>query len=156
MLEEMVNLAHHLALKGYTLRSGGADGADSAFEYGCDQGNGTKEIFIPWNGFSGRFMNERGIVVFNDPCHEKIASQFHPNWGACSKGAKALHTRNVAQILGESVSSKHTDFVVCWTKNGSGAGGTGQAIRIARAHSIPVFDLGNEENYNKLARFIPE
>ena len=32
-------------------------------------------------------------------------------------------------------------FVICWTKNGKGTGGTGQAIRIAKGFGIPVFDL---------------
>ncbi|QYW02205.1 DprA-like DNA processing chain A [Stenotrophomonas phage Philippe] len=157
VMEEMRHLAHHLALKGYTLRSGGADGADTAFEAGCDWGNGKKEIFIPWNGFSGRRLNEHGVIVYQDPTAEKIASQFHPNWRACKQGARVLHARNVAQILGADIGKDpQTDFVVCWTKNASGAGGTGQAIRIAQHYNIPVFDLGDTANYDRLAAFIPE
>ena len=33
-------------------------------------------------------------------------------------------------------------FVVCWPKKGFGVGGTGQALRIAKEHNIPVFDAG--------------
>jgi predicted Rossmann fold nucleotide-binding protein DprA/Smf involved in DNA uptake len=36
------SIAARLAEKGWVLRSGGADGADSAFEKGCDQKQGTK------------------------------------------------------------------------------------------------------------------
>ena len=33
-------------------------------------------------------------------------------------------------------------FVLCWTPYGAAAGGTGQALRIAEHHHIPVFNLG--------------
>jgi hypothetical protein len=33
-------------------------------------------------------------------------------------------------------------FIVCYTPGGSGQGGTGQALRVARAYNIPVTDLG--------------
>ena len=46
--ELMVMIGKFLALKGFTLRSGGADGSDISFETGCDLVNGNKEIYIPW------------------------------------------------------------------------------------------------------------
>lgn len=155
VLEDMVSVGHHLANIGWTLRSGGAGGADTAFERGCDQGNGTKEIFIPWNGFSGRYLNEYGLIVYQDPQAEEIASKFHPNWSACKDGARKLHSRNVAQILGADIDTDlQTDLVICWTKNASGAGGTGQALRIAKHYGIPIFDLGNPRNYDHLTDFV--
>jgi hypothetical protein len=33
-------------------------------------------------------------------------------------------------------------MVICYTPNGQGGGGTGQAIRIARDHGIEIHDLG--------------
>lgn len=155
VLGDMADFAHYVARMGYILRSGAAPGADSAFERGCDQANGAKEIYIPWNGFSNRYLTDRGVITFNDPRSEKIAAQFHPNWGACSHGARALHSRNVAQILGENLDTP-ADFVVCWTKGATGAGGTGQALRIARHFNIPIFDLGDMAAYARLNAFIPE
>lgn len=43
ILEQMRNISSFLAKEGYTLRSGGADGADSAFEDGCDLVLGEKK-----------------------------------------------------------------------------------------------------------------
>jgi hypothetical protein len=43
-------IAELLAEKGYTLRSGGADGCDTAFEIG--HGNHDKQIFLPWKNFN--------------------------------------------------------------------------------------------------------
>jgi len=47
--------------------------------------------------------------------------------------------------------------VICWTPGGSGEGGTGQAIRVAQAHEIPVLDMGSKEGLkyitDKLAKW---
>ncbi len=153
ILELMRRLGIRMAQLGHVLRSGAADGADSAFESGCDQAGGTKEIYLPWNGFNKRSTRETGVFIgFND-FTEELAAKHHPNWSACSNGAKALHSRNVCQVLGLSRESP-SDLVICWTKGGTGAGGTGQAIRIARAHSIPVFDFGKDGVIAELAEFI--
>jgi predicted Rossmann fold nucleotide-binding protein DprA/Smf involved in DNA uptake len=45
VLHLMYLLGRKLATDGYVLRSGHADGADLAFEKGCDSVNGRKEIF---------------------------------------------------------------------------------------------------------------
>ena len=50
-----------LAEQGWILRSGGPPGSDSAFETGCHDAHGLKEIYLPWKGFNGysspRFLN---------------------------------------------------------------------------------------------------
>lgn len=163
ILQRMKTIGAVLARHKAILRSGGASGADTAFEQGCDHNLGFKQIFIPWTGFNGR---KNGIVPFiGEPELEKqamdIAERFHPAWHHCPRGARLLHTRNVAQILGPDLNTL-TKFVVCWTKNGTGGGGTGQALRIAHYYEIPIFDLGKgEDEFNLLcdyceAIFMPE
>lgn len=58
-------------------------------------------------------------------------------------------SRNSYQVLGENLSSP-VDFVVCWTENGGLIGGTAQAIRIAYANKIPVFNLYNKDSIERL------
>lgn len=133
ILTQMRTLASLLANAGWTLRSGGAPGADTAFA------NGAAVIYLPWSGFN----NTRGVVPpFTDEVMA-IAAKFHPAWGACSSGARKMHARNVYQVLGDDLRTP-SKFVVCWTKRGEGGGGSGQAIRIARAHGVPAFDMGLE------------
>ena len=48
----IVVIAEYMAKQGYILRSGGADGSDTAFEIGCDKVNGKKEIYLPWKSFN--------------------------------------------------------------------------------------------------------
>ena len=85
ILSLLTSLAEQLALKGYILRSGGAKGADSAFEKGCDKVHGNKEIFLPWKNFenntSSLFINS---IIPNDLI--TIAKEFYPSFDYSSKG----------------------------------------------------------------------
>lgn len=136
VLEMMASTAAYIAMNsGLCLQSGGASGADSAFESGCDKFSGPKSIFLPW-----RFYNGNQSAFFQVP--EKafdIASKFHPVWTTLSPAAKKLHARNALIILGPNL-DRPVRFVLCYTRPG-GYGGTGQGVRMAIAHKIPVFDF---------------
>jgi hypothetical protein len=43
-------------------------------------------------------------------------------------------------------------FIICWTKNGKGQGGTGQALRIAKEYGIPIFDAGKFGNVDEVRK----
>lgn len=154
ILEVMEILGANLADKGWTLRSGHAQGADIAFERGAASVHGRSEIFIPWKGFSSE--NWTGLPLICPPFNaeaEEIASRFHPNWKACSPAARKLHTRNVYQVAGLDLNTP-VEMVICWTRNASGQGGTGLAIRIAKSLDIPVFDLADESCWDSLESFV--
>ena len=135
ILDQMEAWGMYLFSEAYHLRSGGASGADSAFErYVPDY---AKEIYLPWKGFNGNTSN---LYPPSDEAF-KLASMFHPNWDACSRVAKLFHARNSHQILGPDLCDP-VDFVICWTPGGVTTGGTGQALRIATACDIPIINLG--------------
>lgn len=146
----MKTLAGHLSELGYTLRSGGADGADSYFESGALR----KEIYLPWSGFNGH----RSCLYH--VCSEAmgIASHHHSAWPRLSQPVRKLMGRNVYQILGSNLIHP-SEFVVCWTPDGceswytrsAKTGGTGLVISIASSLGIPVFNL-----YNPHSRTIVE
>jgi len=154
ILERMTAIALELRAHGWTLRSGGAAGADTAFARGAGD---DAVIYLPWNGFNDLWAGDAGkywgggepdarcIVAGFDPRLERVAKAHHPVWGALSRGARALHTRNVAQIAGYPNGQPLSSFVICWTPGGLGHGGTGQAIRIATTLAVPVYDLANRE-----------
>lgn len=131
-------IARVLHENGYVMRSGGADGADTAFEYGAGY---LKEIYVPWRGFNGR---EDGIVAGNKFKARDIAEQIHPVWDDLTQGEKKLHTRNICQVLGRKLDSP-VDFVVCWTADGKPSGGTRTAIICAMERKIRVYNLRNEK-----------
>ena len=156
--DSIIELIHQISAKldekGFLLRSGGASGADSAFE----QYSTKKEIYLPWNGFNGH--NHDGESYFDYlQCPgwslAKVSVEtFHPSPKSLSSAGRSLMARNAMQISGKNCKSP-SNFVICWTKNGEEIGGTSQAIRIARYYNIPVLNLGNpkiERHFNNWVR----
>lgn len=135
ILDKMKVIGYVLATEGFVLRSGAAEGADSAFEKGCDLAKGEKEIYLPWQSFN-KSKSQRY------PSSDKaflIAERYHPAWRKLTQTARDLHARNSHQILGSDMNTP-SSFVVCYSP---GTGGTEQAIRIAESLKIPVYNLYN-------------
>lgn len=159
-------LGAHLALEGWTLRSGAAEGADSAFEQGVKDFEASQffngeqqkisraEIYLPWAGFNNHpsDLHPRNIPFSTE--EQQFSANYHPAWNRCSPSAKLLHQRNVRQLLGhESVCGdqvRMSRFVICWTPGGRLEGGTAQALRIANALNIPIFNLGSNWSFDGL------
>lgn len=136
-----ISLGKFFGSKGIALRSGGASGADQAFERGCDMSDGRKEIYLPWY----RFEDSNSKLIVSNPKAFEIGEKYHPYWHNLKQGARKLQARNSHQVLGLDLETP-CDFIMCYTKNGKGSGGTGQALRIAKDYNIPVFDAGLYEN----------
>lgn len=157
VLSFMARVAIRLAKRGYVLRSGAAEGADSAFELGCSEVGGQSEIWLPWPGF--RQHSDTGF--FPSARHFDAVSKIHPAWGRLSRGPRALHARNVGQVLGQDLASP-VSFVLCWTPDGcedsrsrtADTGGTGTAIVLASSLGIPVFNLRNESAKDRLGEHV--
>lgn len=141
----MQKIAEKLSNQSYCLRSGGAPGADTAFECGAQH----KEIFLPWNGFNNKWVDGKQYIV--PPLNKKYVKQFHPSPSKLKEGGILLMSRNTYQVLGQNLNDP-VSFLLCWTKDGSATGGTGQAIRIANHFNIPVFNIKN--GYEDFANFM--
>lgn len=145
----MMSLAITLESEQWVLRSGGAKGADTAFEAGA--GRSGSEIYLPWGGYNGR-----RVCALATPTDEAIAmaAVYHPNWLACKQGARKLHGRNCHIVLGRNLNDP-VDMIICWTLGGAGRGGTGQALRMTRDYtSIKIFDLAIESNTERIRKYI--
>lgn len=134
ILDQINLIAQNMAQQGYMLRSGGALGADTAFEIGCRSVNGAIQTYTAKDAETRNWLIQH-------------AAKYHPNWGACSRTARLLHARNSAIMCGAGLGST-VDCVICWTPEGEVIGGTGQALRIAKAMRIPVFNLGDQTGVN--------
>jgi len=143
----LMSLIGEVFAQSWILRSGGADGADSAFEAGANKANGPTEIFLPWKGFNGN----KSSLWIKEPVYTKavqIAAKYHPAWHNCSQAVRKLHARNVQQILGENLDTP-SDCVIAWTPEGKDVGGTATALKIARDHDVPVYNLyGKKPNFD--------
>ena len=141
VLEKCYHIARILGELGYTLRSGGADGCDSAFQGGASQ----LELYVPWDRFNGIAMRY-GIAkkAF------ELAASYVNKWTSSSKGVQALHARNMMQIMGPYLDC-NSDFVICYTRDGCQSkaertidtGGTGSAIALADDNGIPIINIAN-------------
>jgi len=138
VLSIMSQVARQLAALGWILRSGAAEGADAAFERGCDEARGHKEIYIPWAGFNGSTSN----LCISSPAAYLLAKTLHPAWEKCSQGAKKLHARNTQQILGSTLDTPSA-AVVAWTRAGEIVGGTATALRLAHERGVRIINLGS-------------
>ncbi len=145
-VDQMISwLAGVLESLGYTLNSGGAKGADMAFEAGVN--------------------NPRHKNVFHtaDATEEtrEIAKEIHPAGERLHGYVLDLMARNTMQIFGWDL-DKPVDFVVCFTKDGCESyktrtresGGTGQSIEMASLKGIPVFNMKNPDWFDRLQRHI--
>lgn len=156
ILARIRRIAARLAELGYTLRSGAAEGADQAFEEGCSAAGGKAEIWLPWRGF-----NEHTSNLLPTEGHFQLAEQVHPNWKNLTRGPRALHARNVGQVMGADLSTP-VSFVLCWTPDGCESeatrsrdtGGTGTAIVLASRRSIPVFNMARQDAVERLGVII--
>jgi hypothetical protein len=148
VLNKIIYIAKDLAQQGWILRSGGSDGADTAFEDGCNLSKGEKQIYLPWKGFNSNSSNlyldlkddEFGIQTQA----WDIAASVHPAWNKLKHGVRLLHTRNVFQILGWDLKSP-TGMVVAWTSHGKEIGGTRTGLVLAKQYNIPIINLAVDE-----------
>lgn len=147
-------LARDLRLFGYVLRSGGAQGADTAFAEGAGS---ESHIYTPWRGFvSGKAQLAAPTIDAY-----RLAATVHPAWSRLSGGARALHARNCHQVLGDDLKTP-SDFLICWTADGctsertrtKNTGGTATAIVLADRNGIPVFNLVDPRAKDRLAQYL--
>lgn len=152
ILQDMILIGERLAFKGWTLRSGRAQGADQAFERGCDISKGLKEIFLPWPDFPGdghydypeKFLTSK--IVANWPTQQAKELAFRtlgqPHWQRLTSGGQLLHSRNAHQVLGLDL-NQPASMLICWAKPlGTGVeGGTGTALKLAQTAGIHCYNL---------------
>jgi len=158
----MTSIATYMSGKGWTLRSGHAEGADKSFEQiMVDFKNpNPREIYLPWKGYNGADKSNFYISPVNYPFtdeEERITKFYHPNWAKCTPSARLLHKRNTRIILGLADAenfARPVRMVICWTEQGKIIGGTGQALRLAKGLNIPVVNFGEARDQQELEALI--
>lgn len=172
ILELMESVGFALASQGWTLRSGGAVGADQAFEKGMfryagldgNYGWTPAQIYLPWDGYEGHYRQTHGglnilpsgIRLGDERIAEGMAMAIHPAWEACKQGARKMHTRNVFQVLGTTLDLP-SKMLIAWTRldrNGKPKGGTATAINLAIDNGVETFNLNKSEDFDRISKWI--
>lgn len=133
---KLTRIAQILEGRGYILRSGGAEGADKAFEAGVSDPK-NKIILRPKHSTKEA---------------EAIAAKIHPAWHACNEYARQLHGRNAQIVLGQNL-DQLAWFVLAWTLATDG-GGTRTGLVLAKKHGIPTFNLAIPEQARDFSAFV--
>lgn len=159
-------VAEELARRGYELSTGDANGSDAAFIRGARRAGGRVSIYSARP--NRKYPEAKAMISQPEPLREKalaLARRFHPGWDTMvSKGmttAMLLHARNGQEVLGETL-DKPVRTVLCWAEGSvfahdrlvDVAGGTGQAVRIAAAFAIPVYNLALSEHRHRVERML--
>lgn len=178
----MEDAAFRLARIGCVLRSGKAGGADAAFQVGVqkycfsfDKDNGEAystgkaEIYTPWHGFGTLDLEDWWDICLTDldmvlpgqiEARNKIVEEIHPNYEALKRkrGAFALHSRNVHQVLGANIleprPSNFCLFYATEDKYGNPKGGTATAVNLAKKHGVRCLNLNTEDRLQTLESFL--
>lgn len=157
VLDLMHRIAYMKAKEGFLLRSGGADGADTAFEVGfktfCAENSIPFEermcIYLPWVGFNERSGKEcvslTSLTVSEKNFLMTCAQKVHPAFSRLSTGAMLLHTRNILQIRGhEKTGLRCSDEIVYWTPGKiEPTGGTRTAVKFAEYLGLKTQNLND-------------
>lgn len=152
ILEEMTKIGEWIRLENHFLRSGHAPGADWAFEHGAQE---KAIVYLPWERFNIESISRANkIVVSDQKDYNSITNTYHPNHLHLSSTVRKLMNRNACQVLGLDL-KRHSDLVICWTIDGGATGGTGQAMRIAEAYKVPIYNMYFEK-YNTKEKLVAE
>jgi hypothetical protein len=150
MLALMSSIGARLGGEGWVLRTGASPGADEAFLRGAYSVAAAVELYLPWPDFASAtpLRPQPTLRVLARPSERayELAARFHPRWDRLAERTRALLARDAHEVLGADLASP-ARLVICWTAEGSldGEGvladGTGQALRVAAHHGIPVLNL---------------
>ena len=159
VLDAMGDIAQTLGDAGTALSTGGAHGADKAFETGALRTDAPITVHTPWPGYNGYRPGrdpETDIDIAHPNATETVAGrtyadlaqEHHPHWKRCSRGARALFLRNVSILAGaldDDGGTLPVRAVIAYTPNGlpvgREAGGTGHTLRTAASLDIPCVNL---------------
>jgi len=147
------SIATKLEAKGYTLRTGGLDGSEAAFETDIK----LIELHLPWKGFNDKDSK----FTFTPKMALAIAKMFHPTFSTLKPAIQTLLAKNVRLIMGKDLKSMAM-FVLCWSEDGAETiseksaktGNVGHAIAIANHMKIPVFNLGKLDTEKRLMTYL--
>ena len=159
VLDAMGDIAQTLGDAGTALSTGGARGADKAFETGALRTDAPITVHTPWPGYNGYRPGrdpETDIEIVHPNAAETVAGRtyavlardHHPHWNRCSRGARALFVRNVSILAGaldDRGGMLPVRAAIAYTPNGlpvgREAGGTGHTLRTAASLDIPCVNL---------------
>jgi hypothetical protein len=171
--EEILALMRRISValyaQGYALSSGDAEGADTAFYEGAIVSPhyhvlGAR-IYLAWDGVRGRHHDPKNYFydASKFPTWEtanSLASEIHPAWDHCKRGARAMHSRNIYQVMGHCLTDPISSLLY-WArpvgKDEKVSGGTNQALQTSIKFGIKNrINLYTDEGMARATKFLDQ
>lgn len=173
ILTLMQRLSVALYAQGYALSSGDAEGADTAFYEGALMSPYYHQlgarIYLAWDG-----VGKEGKKRYHDPKNyfydasrfptwataNAIAEELHAAWDKCGRGGKAMHSRNVYQVMGHTLTDPIAALIY-WAKpvgkDEKVSGGTNQALQTSIKFDIKNrINLYTDEGMQRAIKFLDQ
>ncbi len=153
IVDKIVSIIKQLDKFGFTMRNGGRDGAEDIFERATTR----KEIHLPWKGF----MNKESKYSFTPDAAKVLASRFHPGFDGLKQSIQTFLATDVKMVMGKGLTSPAL-FLITWSADGAQTlqeksaktGNAGQAIAVACALNIPIFNFGRPDAEQRLRQHL--
>lgn len=167
VLALMRRISQALYTQGYALSSGDAEGADTAFYEGTLLSPYYHQlgarIYLAWNGVRNRYHDPKNY--FYDASRfptwmsaNSIAEELHAAWEKCGRGARAMHSRNVYQVMGHTLTDP-ISALIYWAKpvgkTEKVSGGTNGALQLSIKYGIKNrINLYTDEGMERATKFL--
>jgi hypothetical protein len=146
-------IGRNLEKAGYMLRTGGMEGLEDVIEKSATK----LELHLPFKDFDGK----NSKFTYTSDFVKGIAKMFHTSFDTLKPVVQTFLAKNVRLVLGKDGKSPAL-FLVVWTEDGAETaaektfktGNSGNAIAIANAIKIPVFNLVRPDAERRLYDFI--
>lgn len=153
VIQKITAIAKELEAFGFTVRTGGKEGPEQAFEDAVND----KEVHIPWKGFA----NKQSQFAYTSQHALELAQRYHPTWDGLKLPIQTFLAQNVRTILGKNLQSRAM-FVIGWSEDGAETskektaktGFFGHAIAIAEAMLLPVFNLQRPDAIDRIKKYV--
>lgn len=153
ILNLLVEFVKDLDQRGYTMRTAGREGPEDTFEKAATR----KEIHLPWRGF----LDKESKFSFAPEAARVLAAKFHPSFDGLSRGVQTFLATDVRVVMGKDLKAPAL-FLITWSEDGaetpqektSRTGNAGQAIAVANALKIPVFNFGKAGTEARLRQYL--
>lgn len=153
VLEAFKRLAVELESRGYTLRTGGMEGPEDAFEKACKK----QEIHLPWKGFN----DKESKYSFTTDQAKELAGKFQPGFDGLKPAMQVFLAKNARILMGKDLKSPCL-FLITWSEDGAETlqertartGHTGHAIAMAATLKIPIFNFGKKDAEARLMQYL--
>ena len=146
-------IGRNLQEAGLILRTGGMEGLEDVIEKSATK----LEVHLPFKDFDGK----QSKFTYTSDFVKGIAKMFHTSFDTLKPVVQTFLAKNVRLVLGKDGKSPAL-FLVVWTEDGAETtaektfktGNSGNAIEIANAIKIPVFNLARPDAEQRIYEFV--